>query len=76
MRTRAVARGHIVRMAHATEDPNFFFVTYKGDIEIKAGGKYENDYIATFKLENGKVVEYTEYFNPIVMAKAFGIALK
>jgi uncharacterized protein len=64
------------RTIYATEDPNFFFVKYKGDIEIKAGGKYENDYISTFKLENGKVVEYTEYFNPIVMAKAFGIALK
>jgi ketosteroid isomerase-like protein len=64
------------RTIYATEDPNFFFVKYKGDIEIKAGGKYENDYLSTFKLENGKVVEYTEYFNPIVMAKAFGIALK
>jgi Phenazine biosynthesis protein A/B len=64
------------REIYATEDPNFFFVKFKGDIEIKAGGKYENDYMATFKLENGKVVEYTEYFNPIIMAKAFGIALK
>jgi ketosteroid isomerase-like protein len=64
------------REIYATDDPNFFVVKFKGDIEIKAGGKYENDYIATFKLENGKVTEYTEYFNPIVMAKAFGIALK
>lgn len=52
------------------------FVKFRGEIVIKAGGTYENDYIGTFRLENGKVVEYTEYFNPIVMAKAFGIALK
>ena len=64
------------RQILATEDPNFFFVKFKGEIEIKAGGKYENDYLGTFKLENGKVVEYTEYFNQIGMAKAFGIDLK
>lgn len=64
------------RQIFATEDPNFFFVKFRGEIEIKAGGKYENDYLGTFKLENGKVVEYTEYFNQIVMAKAFGIELK
>ncbi|MBC7937259.1 MAG: PhzA/PhzB family protein [Rhizobacter sp.] len=64
------------RQIFATEDPNFFFVKFKGEIEIKAGGKYENDYLGMFKLENGKVVEYTEYFNQIVMAKAFGIDLK
>jgi ketosteroid isomerase-like protein len=64
------------RQIFATEDPNFFFVKFRGEIEIKAGGKYENDYLGTFKLENGKVVEYTEYFNQVVMAKAFGIELK
>jgi len=64
------------RQIIATEDPNFFLVKFKGEIEIKAGGKYENDYLGTFKLENGKVIEYTEYFNQIVMAKAFGIDLK
>lgn len=63
------------RQIFATENPNFFFVKFKGEIEIKTGGKYENDYLGTFKLENGKVVEYTEYFNQIVMAKAFRIEL-
>jgi ketosteroid isomerase-like protein len=63
------------RQILATEDPNFFFVKFKGEIEIKAGGKYENDYLGTFKLEDGKVVEYAEYFNQVVMAKAFGIDL-
>lgn len=63
------------RRIYATDDPGFFFVKFKGHIEIKAGGIYENDYIASFLLENGKIIEYTEYFNPIVMAKAFGIKL-
>ncbi|HEY4784993.1 MAG TPA: PhzA/PhzB family protein [Bacteroidales bacterium] len=64
------------RQIFATEDPNFFFVKFKGEIVIKSGGKYENDYLGTFKLENGQVIEYTEYFNQIVMAKAFNIDLK
>ncbi|MCH7408151.1 PhzA/PhzB family protein [Belliella sp. DSM 111904] len=63
------------REIYATEDPNFFFVKFKGDMELKNGGKYENDYLATFKLENGQIIEYTEYFNPIVMAKAFGLKI-
>ena len=63
------------RTIYATEDPDFFFVQFRGEIEIKAGGKYENDYLGTFKLKNGKIIEYTEYFNQVVMAKAFNIQL-
>ncbi|SDS33564.1 Ketosteroid isomerase-related protein [Mucilaginibacter mallensis] len=63
------------REIFATEDPNFFFVKFRGKIEIKSGGKYENDYLGTFKLKDNKIIEYTEYFNQLVMAKAFGIAL-
>lgn len=64
------------RTLFATEDPQFIFVKFRGIIEIRAGGTYENDYLGTFRLEEGKIVEYTEYFNPIVMARAFGIPLK
>ena len=64
------------RTLFATEDPQFIFVKFRGIIEIRAGGTYENDYLGTFRLENEKIMEYTEYFNPIVMARAFGITLK
>ncbi|MDO3625159.1 nuclear transport factor 2 family protein [Mucilaginibacter sp. BT774] len=63
------------RKIYATEDPDFFFVQFRGEIEIKAGGKYENDYLGTFRLKNGKIIEYTEYFNQVVMARAFNIKL-
>ena len=63
------------RQIFATEDPNFFFVKFRGEIEIKAGGHYENDYLGTFRLQKGKVTEYTEYFDQVIMAKAFGIKL-
>jgi ketosteroid isomerase-like protein len=64
------------RTIYGTDDPNFLFVVFKGEIDIRAGGKYENDYLGTFRLEEGRIKEYTEYFNPIVMAKAFNISLK
>jgi len=63
------------RKIYATEDPDFFFVQFRGEIEIKTGGKYENDYLGTFRLKDGKIIEYTEYFNQVVMAKAFNIHL-
>lgn len=64
------------RTIYGTDDPNFFFVVFKGEIDIRAGGKYQNDYLGTFRLKEGRIKEYTEYFNPIVMAKAFNISLK
>jgi len=63
------------RKIYATEDPDFFFVQFRGEIEIKAGGKYENEYLGTFRFKDGKIVEYTEYFNQAVMARAFDIKL-
>lgn len=59
----------------ATEDPDFILAIFQGEIEIKTGGKYTNDYLGTFQMENGLIVEYTEYFNQITMAKAFSINL-
>jgi uncharacterized protein len=64
------------RRIFATEDPDFFFVQFRGEINVKAGGKYENDYLGTFRLVNGQIIEYTEYFNQVVMAKAFNIKLQ
>jgi ketosteroid isomerase-like protein len=64
------------RTIYGTDDPDFLFVVFKGDIDIKAGGKYQNDYLGTFRLERGRIKEYTEYFNPLVMARAFNIELK
>jgi uncharacterized protein len=63
------------REIYSTENPDFFFVKFRGVIQILAGGTYENDYIGTFLLEDGKIKEYTEYFNQITMSKAFNVPL-
>lgn len=63
------------RRIYTTEDPNLLFVTCTGDLDLKDGSKYENDYVFIFKLTGGKITELSEFYNPILMAKAFGVPL-
>jgi ketosteroid isomerase-like protein len=52
--------------------PNEFFVTFRGDIGLKSGGRYDNEYAGYFTLREGRIAEYREFFNPIVLQQAFG----
>ncbi|WP_179228547.1 nuclear transport factor 2 family protein [Leptolyngbya ohadii] len=63
------------RTIYPTENPDVLFVQFKGDIEIKAGGRYQNDYVGIFRFENGLIKEYTEYFNPILVSEAFNVPI-
>jgi ketosteroid isomerase-like protein len=49
----------------ATEDPTLIMVKVRGDLEDASGAKKATSYLATFKLKDGKIVEYTEYSNPV-----------
>jgi ketosteroid isomerase-like protein len=49
----------------ATEDPTLIMVKVKGDLEDTNGAKKETSYLATFKLKDGKIVEYIEYSSPV-----------
>jgi ketosteroid isomerase-like protein len=51
---------------------NEFFVTYKGDIGLASGGRYANDYAGYFVVRDGRIAEFHEFFNPIVLRQAFG----
>jgi ketosteroid isomerase-like protein len=57
------------------EDPNKIAIKFKGKLHLKDGtGTYENDYLAILIFdENGKILEWIEYYNPIIAAKAFGL---
>jgi ketosteroid isomerase-like protein len=63
------------RRIYTTQDSNFIFVMCSCDLDMKDGGKYANDFIYTFTLADGKITEQSEYCNPFLMAKAFGIPL-
>jgi ketosteroid isomerase-like protein len=49
----------------ATEDPTLIMVKVKGDLEEVGGAKKATSYLATFKLKDGKIVEYIEYSAPV-----------
>lgn len=60
------------RVVHDMLDPSRFFVTYRGEIRLKSGGSYNNTYAALFVIHDGQIAEYHEYFDPIVLQRAFG----
>jgi uncharacterized protein len=57
-------------------DPSRFVATYRGEIQLRAGGQYNNTYVAQFSIRDGKILELVEYFDPIVLQRAFGAALQ
>jgi ketosteroid isomerase-like protein len=56
-------------------DPNKVAVKFTGKIKLKNNaGIYKNDYLCIFHFnDQGKILEYYEYFNPITAAKGFGL---
>ena len=57
------------------EDPALVLVKFKGIIKLKDNaGTYNNHYFCLFKFnDQGKVLEYHEYFNPVTVIRAFGL---
>jgi len=57
------------------EDPNKIAVKHTGDLVMKNGrGIYANDYLAIISFDqHGKILEWIEYYNPIIAVKAFGL---
>ena len=57
------------------KDPNKIAVKFYGKFKLKqSSGFYENDYLGLFYFDDdGKILEFIEYWNPIIAAKAFGL---
>lgn len=64
------------RQIIATSNANLILVRFQGDIKIKAGGTYRNDYIGLFTLKEGQIIHYVEYFDPVRVSKAFNVPLE
>jgi fermentation-respiration switch protein FrsA (DUF1100 family) len=47
-------------------------VQYAGIIPLKGGGEYNNNYVGIFNVKEGRVQQFTEYFDPFILQKAFG----
>ncbi|MBW4508315.1 MAG: nuclear transport factor 2 family protein [Scytonematopsis contorta HA4267-MV1] len=58
---------------YSTKDPNTFWVEFRGEIEVLATKKpYNNTYAGLFRFQDGKVILFREYYDPIVFTEAFG----
>ena len=57
------------------EDPNFFLVKVKGEGHHSNGDFYKNFYLFTFTCREGKLVEVTEYMNPVNGMVAAGFSI-
>ncbi|MFC9914459.1 PhzA/PhzB family protein [Streptomyces sp. NPDC059862] len=60
-----------------TQDPNFFWVECDGHGTIKfpgyPEGYYENHFLHSFELNDGKIVRNREFMNPLEQMRALGI---
>ncbi len=61
------------RAFHFTNDPNRVWVEFCGTIKVKATGKsYNNAHVCLFTLRDGRIIEYKEYSNPLILLNSFG----
>lgn len=64
------------RSYHATADSNTLIVQYGGIIPLADGSNYNNNYVGVFEVVQGKIQRFTEYFDPYLLTKAFGMNLQ
>jgi uncharacterized protein len=63
---------YYMQSIRTTDDPNVIVVEFKGSISLKSGGRYDNFYVGIFSFNSdGKLSQYTEYFDPFVLLKGF-----
>lgn len=59
---------------YAMEDPTIVYVKAKGQVVLKDGPDYNNDYYMIFRFDSdGKIKHYSEIFNPVVALKSFNL---
>jgi ketosteroid isomerase-like protein len=55
----------------ATEDPALLVTTARSEVLLKGGGTYANRYVMLTRFRDGKVLDHTEYFNPLPILEMF-----
>jgi hypothetical protein len=55
-------------------NPDTIFVEFRGIGEVvETGCPYNQVYCGLLRMKDGKIAFYREYWNPIIVQKAFGI---
>lgn len=57
---------------HATDDPELVFGTGRSEVLTKTSQPYRNQYCFIFRIRDGQVIEYCEYFDPLPAIAVFG----
>lgn len=60
------------RRVRAMAAPEWVVAEYRGEIDLKGGGSYNNDYVGVFQVVDGKIALFKEYFNPQILVDSFG----
>jgi uncharacterized protein len=64
------------REIYPTLDPDVIFIEFHGKIEVLKNNKnYNNSYCCRFTFSKGKLLNYVEYFDPIILLESLGDAL-
>jgi ketosteroid isomerase-like protein len=64
------------REIYPTLDPDVIFTEFRGKIEVLKNNKnYNNTYCCRFTFSKGKLVNYVEYFDPIILLESLGDTL-
>jgi uncharacterized protein len=58
-------------MTYRTEQEGLFLTTARSQVKFSSGLDYSNEYVVLTKLKDGKVVEHSEYFNPLPVVAMF-----
>jgi ketosteroid isomerase-like protein len=63
---------NITDECHAvTDDPNLIFAQWTLDNPLNTGRRYINDGVSIFRLRDGRICGYLEYYNPAAAHAAF-----
>ena len=63
---------HDLELDTLASDPDTVIATYKSAMRLKSAVEYNNEYISRFRLRDGKVARFTEYYDSIVLFRALG----
>ncbi|GAA0565001.1 nuclear transport factor 2 family protein [Chitinophaga japonensis] len=64
------------RKLFATDRPDVVIAQFSGNIQLKNGGAYNNNYVNIFRVEGNRIKTVTEYFDPFILEAAFGSTLQ
>lgn len=63
---------HDIKIDCFASDVNDLIATYKSNMKLRSGTLYRNEYVSRFKIRDGRVSHFIEYFDSILLYQALG----